>query len=242
MPPMTFVTWKWQSPDPRRQFLPEHVNVLYAMLARHYQGSFRLVCITNDPQGLSAPIEVFPLPDTKADHVMSPQATPNKYFPSCYRRLWLFSKEAQQLGKQICQLDIDVIILRDITAMLHSRQADFVGWSDPIFGWDKIAGGLWMLTTGSHPQVWEQFDPAVSPGVAYAAGYRGSDQGWLSYMLYPPKERWTKEDGVIKLGWLPKTQDAPSPDIRMVFTPGHQPPWSAAVQHRYPWIKAHWRL
>lgn len=240
---LTFVTYKWKGSDPARQFASEHVNVLYAMLARHYHAPFRLVCLTDDPSGLDGAIDAWPLPDTKADLLRAPRHGSNsKLFPACYRRLWLFSEEARALGARICLLDIDVIILSDITALLQRKTADFVAWADTKSSWNKIAGGLWLLTTGSHTDVWTEFCPETSPALAQHAGYRGSDQAWLSYKLYPPQERFTAADGVLKIGWLAKGGRHPKAGTRMIFTTGVRPPWDRALQLGYPWVTQHWRL
>jgi nucleoside-diphosphate-sugar epimerase len=240
---LTFVTWKWKGTDPARHFASEHVNVLYAMLGRHYHASFRLICLTDDPSGLDTAIEAIPLPETKADSLPAPRQGQSKKFPACYRRLWLFSQEATALGRRICQVDIDVLILEDITAMLQRKTADFVGWVDQkSFAWNKIAGGLWLLTPGKYPEVWEDFNPDFSPTMAHNAGFHGSDQAWLSYKLYPPEQSLTQKDGVMKLGWLVKGGHHPPAGVKMVFTSGVKPPWDHALQLGYPWIKSHWKL
>jgi len=239
--PVTFVTWKWRGNDPRRQFLSEHVNVLAAMLARHYQAPHTLTCITDDVAGLDGAIDAVALPETKGDWLGAPRLGNGKLFPACYRRLWLFSDEACALGARLVLLDIDVIILEDITALIQEKTADFVGWSTGEFGWSKIAGGFWALTAGSHPEVWDEFDPYTSPGLAAAAGHNGSDQAWLSYKLYPPQQAWTARDGVVKLNWLQKSGRRPPSGTKMVFTIGTQPPWSPALQIGHRWISEYWR-
>ena len=148
----------------------------------------------------------------------------------------MFSDEARMVGDRICNIDLDVILLEDITALLTTKTAPFVGWSDERFAWNKIAGGIWLLTTGAHPEVWERFDPATSPQMTWTQGHRGSDQAWLSHMLYPPLQRFTSQDGVWKLRWLP-TGQAPGPDVRLVFTTGVTPPWSPQTQREHPWIR-----
>jgi hypothetical protein len=134
-----------------------------------------------------------------------------------------------------------MIILEDITTLLDSKTADFVGWTGKD-GLSKIAGGIWLLTTGTHSEAWDRFDPTTSPARAYAAGHRGSDQAWLSYCLYPPQECWTKRDGVYKLGWLSHGGRCPSPEVKIVFMNGLRPPWDASVQLGHTWFKDHWHL
>lgn len=143
-----------------------------------------------------------------------------------------------QLGEWIVQLDIDCIITRSIDPLLRF-DANFTGWADPKFGWNKIAGGIWMLRTGTLPAVWEQFDAEKSPQEAKAAGFKGSDQAWLSYQLHPAPSYWTKADGLYKINWMPYGRL--SPRARIVFTAGNKPPWSAYCQVRWPWVIDHWR-
>ena len=239
---LTFVTWKWHGTDPHRAFLSTHVNVLRSMLARHYHAPHRLVCITDDPVGLHPTIAVLPMPQTKADGLTSPHTTLSKAFPACYRRLWLFSDEAAALlPGRICLLDIDVVIMDDFTDLIQRKTANFVGWCDTVFGWAKIAGGFWLHTTGTRPDVWEDFDAERSPALVYAAGMRGSDQAWLSYKLWPCTETISAKDGILKIGWLKKSGHQPPPGTKMVFTTGVAPPWSPAVQRGQAWIRQHWK-
>ena len=51
----------------------------------------------------------------------------------------MFSDEARELGTRICNMDLDVVVLQDMTAMLTSKTASFVGWSEERFAWNKIA-------------------------------------------------------------------------------------------------------
>ena len=118
------------------------------------------------------------------DQLTSPQGV---RFPSCYARLWNFSREAAGiLGERIFQVDIDVVITADLAPLIDRFQTfDFVGWSDKRFQKNKIAGGAYLLRTGSLPHVWEEFDPIASPAAALAAGHLGSDQAWMSYKISP---------------------------------------------------------
>jgi hypothetical protein len=242
----------------RAVFHAEHVNVWAAMLRRHYPDPCRFICITDDPAGLAPDIEPVPLPVTGFEHLRNPaeqmtrrlpewrQSGPRRprvgrVFPACYRRLWNFSRAARAvLGERIFALDIDLLAVADLRPLV-ARTADFVGWSDPRFGWRKCAGGAYLLTTGTHPEVHETFDPATSPEATAAAGYGGSDQGWMSACLYPPAESFGVPDGVVKLNWLrPQKQLQVGP--RLIFTNGERPPWHPATRATYPWIGEHWRL
>jgi hypothetical protein len=259
---ITFVTWKWRGPDPRRAFTSHHVNVLRAMIARHYTEPHRLVCFTDEPKGLHPDIDAQPLPDTQLEHLLVPERAgklarayrkapaqlrrhaprgPVRLFPSCYRRLWLFSAGAALVGERLFLLDIDCVITGDLAPLMR-HDADFVGWSDPRFGWNKIAGGAWLLRAGSRTDVWTEFDAARSPALCKSLGLQGSDQAWLSHKLFPPAAAWTQKDGVHKVNWLRKYVDKPPAGTRLVFTNGTSPPWAPATRQRYPWIAQHWHV
>lgn len=232
---IAFVCWKWEVPGRARVFEAAHVNVLRAMVARHYPEPHRFICITDDGAGLDPRIEVVPCP-VHFDGLGNPNGA---RFPSCYRRLWVFSREARQvLGPRIFCLDIDCVVLRELAPLVACPE-NFVGWCDPLFGWNKIAGGVYVLRTGTMPHVWEDFDPERSPALAYAHGNGGSDQGWMSYVMFPPPGRFPAGD-LMKINWTPEHRTKPPP-ARIVFTSGLNPPWSADVQRRYPWVKDHWR-
>lgn len=237
---VSFVCWKWT--DPRcvgtpRQFKSHHVNVLSRAIKRHYPRPHRFICITNEPEGLLKDVEHMPMPETGFEHLKNPsEQHSQKPFPSCYRRLWNFSEEAKILGERIFALDIDVIIKGDLRSLVD-RTASFVGWSDKKFGWQKVAGGAYLLKTGTHTDVWTDFDPNSSPGIARAAGCGGSDQAWMSYKLWPPEDSWSMADGLFKLKWLNGVVPA---EAKMIFTSGDKPPWDRTVQRKHPWIQEYW--
>lgn len=234
---ISFVTWKWQTADIKRVFSSDHVNVLYAMVARHYPRPFRFICITDDAEGLDGRIETLLMP-VRFDDIISPQGA---RFPNCYCRLWAFSREATILGERILSLDIDCVVLNDLRPLVD-RDEDFVGWCDAEqFNQGKIAGGIYLLKTGSMPHIWEDFYPESSPQEAFGRGNQGSDQGWMSYKMYPPAGKWNGGDGLIKINWTPAGASK-APKARIVFTNGVKPPWSKELQAVYPWVKDTWRL
>ena len=241
---ISFVTWKWQTPG-NRAFSSAHVNVLYAMVARHYPAPFRFICITDDPAGLDERIEWISMP-VRFDSLISPQGA---RFPNCYCRLWVFSREAAVLGERILCLDIDCVILDDLRPLVD-RDEDFVGWcDDPHFADGKIAGGIYLLKTGSMPHIWEDFDPKTSPMEAFGRGNQGSDQGWMSYKLYPllrqssgQAGKYTIGDGIVKINWTPIGAPSPPKGARLVLANGLKPPWNADIQRLHPWVKEYWRI
>lgn len=199
------------------------------MVVRHYPAPHRFLCVTNDPAGIDPDIEIIPDRADFAD-LKSPHGGNN---PACYRRLRLFHPDAAAtFGERIVSLDLDTVIVGDLRP-LWDRPEPFVGWTDPLYP-QQLCGSMLLLTAGAKRMVWNLFDPATSPAQAAHAGYRGSDQAWISYCL-PRDARWTAADGVLswrKLnGWLPE-------GARIVFFHGARKPWDAGMPE---WVRENWR-
>lgn len=250
LPELSVVAWKWKPalPSGPRYFGSSHVNVLRAMVERHLPIPHRFICVTDDTDGLDSRIEALPLPPQRFDEIAAqPERSyirrrgqrwgSTKYFPSCYRRLWMFSEEAKSLGERILALDVDVIVTGSLLPVID-RPESFVGWCDESNAAPRVAGGVFLLTTGAHTDVWTDFDPSRSPELAREAGYKGSDQAWMSLKLKDIGGRWGRSNGLTKLTWL---KHEPDESTRLVFTAGHSPPWDRSVQKRWPWVSKHWK-
>lgn len=237
MTPLTFASWRWQPPKGYRStFAPDTVYALQAMIARHYHQPFRFVCITDRPEELPG-IETIRLWED-CSRLQSPIG---HSYPSCYRRLKLFAPDAgETFGERVVSIDLDTVIVNDITP-LFDRPEDFVIWGESDFRSQRYCGSLWMLRTGSRPRVWTEFDEQTSPRQAWVHGHRGSDQGWLSYML-PNEATWGKKDGVYSYRKdIAKRGDQLPKDARIVCWHGKIDPWSSHGQ-RIPWVRQHYPL
>lgn len=227
--------FKWKP-----KFDARAVNVLRRMVARNLQLPHRFSCITDDATGIDPEVRVIPLWQTYGD-IPSPFGRDK---PSCYRRLKIFSAEARELiGERIVNFDLDVVITGDLTP-LFDRPDDFVIWGGQSiqpklkvpFCWYN--GSLMMIRAGTRLQVWEQFDPKVSPLQAHRSNQRGSDQGWISYCLGKGESIWTDRDGVYSYRnhVQPACGRLPS-GARVVVFHGKHNPWDAEVQRTSPWVK-----
>lgn len=240
---ISIVCWLWNDDWPsantnfkKRQFLPEHVNVLYSMFERKMSTPFRLVCIADESQGLSSKVEFLktPRPARRLSSLKSPEG---ERFPSCYRRLWAFSEEAKVLGDRCLFTDIDVVILND-PAPLFDNNHDFVGWR-PFRDWGqklRFGGGTYLLKTGSRTAVWNNFIGDDSIKAARMAGYRGSDQAWMSYCLAEREVCWEQRAGIYSVRDLKFEKIDPSQAIMIHFN-GHVKPWETDFQ----WAKDNWK-
>jgi len=81
------------------------VNRLYAMVKRNLSLEHRFVCLTDDQTGLSADIEVLPIPEVYVppDKDVSP-----------WRKLALFAPTIGELQGKTLYLDLDVVIMDNI--------------------------------------------------------------------------------------------------------------------------------
>jgi hypothetical protein len=193
--------------------------------------------VTDEPDGIEC--ETMPLPES-ALFTKDIQTPEGGRFPSSYRRLWCFSEEAQAIGDRIMMLDIDAMIIGDLRPLMEV-DADFVGWR-PNKSWgkqDRVAGGTWLLRTGSHKAIWDDFrsDPHGEIAKAKRDGWRGSDQAYLSYRLKGcalwPQDAgiYGKQDGVDR--WR-----TPKKNARIVHFNGNQKPW----QNTMPWVKSYYGI
>jgi len=239
---ISVVTFKWKPRSSYRStFGPEHVNTMRQMVARHYKDSHQFICVTDDPSGIEDGIRIIPLWNDHSD-------IPNPSFrggPSCYRRLKVFSREiGSVLGERFVCIDLDMLITGDLRPLLN-RTEDFIAWKNPDARW-PYNGSLFMLTAGARPDVWESFDPATSPAKSHKADCKGSDQGWISYVLGKGEATWSKEDGVWSyqdeiLGRKRMTMTEPlPPGARVVSFHGNIDPWDKEAMFT-PWIRANYR-
>lgn len=232
----SIVCWLWQDSQ-HRVFLPEHVNVLHSMLTRHMSIPFRLICVTDyGHEDFIPEVELLYTPeDAKAlSRLRSPEGD---RFPSCYRRLWAFSKDATILGERCLFTDIDIVVMKDL-APLFKHTSDFVGWR-PYRDWGnrtRFGGGTYLLTPGTRTHVWENFKGADSIGLARGAGFRGSDQAWLSYCLASVEPYFPMDAGVYSVRDLKHRNIAPR-DALLVHFNGNAKPW----QSEHQWVKENWK-
>lgn len=236
---MTFVAWYWKSTqgEARYNFDAEAVNRLFAMVDRHYPRPHRKVVVTNWLAGIDRSIEVVPDREDFA-HIPNPNGAHN---PSCYRRLRAFAPDAgETFGERLISMDLDLVITGDLRPLVD-RPEDFVIWGQSDFPRRQFYNGsFWLLKTGSRPQVWTEFSPRLSPLRQRRAGVKGSDQGWLSYVLGPHEARYGEQDGLYsyRVHIRPRGNVLPA-NARVVAFHGRENPWTYGVRD-LPWIQEHY--
>jgi hypothetical protein len=191
---ITFVTFKWRQPGYPTLYEAAHVNGWYRAMRHYYRGPARFVVVTDDAADIDRGVECVPL---WRDHATLGNPHGSE-FPSCYRRLRLFARDAAALvgAEQFVVCDLDVMPTQEITPLFERRE-DFVIWRDPMAPRQPYNGGLWMLRAGARPQVWERFEGQASINAARAAGRVGSDQAWIAHALGASEAVWTRDAGVL---------------------------------------------
>jgi hypothetical protein len=233
---LAVVCYQWNNGF--REYLPRHVDVLANMVKRNLPIPHRFVCIT-DESGFGPLVETFTLP-AEAREAATLKSPEGDRFPSSFRRLWTFSEAARAIADRILLLDIDCIVVRDLRPLL-AIDADFVGW-EPNSAWGRqgrLGGGTWLLKTGTRTDVWTDFGPRGAVE-ARAAGFRGSDQAWLSYKLAGRVPVWPKDAGIFQAQDLKMSSYRRMPaGARIVHFNGDSKPWMLASRIR--WIRDAWQ-
>jgi hypothetical protein len=206
------------------------------MVRRNYPHPIRVICVTDNTEGIDGSIETMPLWNDFAD-VPNPHGVTN---PSCYRRLKVFAPEAREwFGDRFVCLDLDTVIVGDLTP-LWERTEDFVIWGEtnPRSFYN---GSMFMMTAGARRQVLDTFNPKVSPHQARSAGKFGSDQGWISYCLGHGEATWTTADGVYSYNLHLRHNGRKLPEnARITMWHGALDPWQPGAQ-AVPWVREHYR-
>lgn len=240
--PLIVCTFKWRKNNYRSKFEATHVATLRSMVARHYPSPHRFVLFTDEPEADAAKlehlgVEVFEL---WTDHarVENPSGSRN---PSCYRRLRMFARDVGEwLGQRIVMLDLDTVVTGDLRP-LWDRPEDFIIWGDTNRA-NPYNGSMVLFTAGARPQLWESFDPVISPQQSRGRGFFGSDQAWIAVCLGPNECKWTRVDGVYSFrNEILHNRRGLPPSARIVFFHGRYDPWDAETLRLAPWVREHYR-
>jgi len=232
---IVIVTWLWRSQRCRTRYTADHVNRWARMVSRHCTVPHRLMCLTDDPDGIE--IDTLPIPDDLADAAV-PNWRASRGYPQCFRRLALWRRDiADYLGSdRIVSMDLDVVIFDSLDPLLQ-RPEDVVLYRGTSNN-RPYNGSMLMLDAGARPHVFEDFTPERAAQASRR--FLGSDQAWLAHMLGWDEACWTPLEGARHLGpsitqKLRRRQ--PLPDMRVLFFTGSMKPWDCTG---HPTIAEHY--
>lgn len=239
---ISVVTFLWD--DGFRNYLPEHVNKLAAMVHKHLDRPHRFICVTDEVEGFNDDVELFKLPKSArwSLDLYNPTSSKKGKLPSSYRRLWLFSKEAKILGDRILMIDVDCLIVNALDPVFDFEE-DFVGWRPMSeettkvkakVPYKRIGGGTWLLRTGTNTHIWEKLS---TRGIQKAKrqGWKGSDQAWLSYNLARDCAVFPNSIGIYHTQDGARHWEEIPEDARIIHFNGKINPWDEEAQSR-PWV------
>jgi hypothetical protein len=241
----TIVCMKWGTRYPA-----EYTNRLWSMIKRNTTRPTRLVCFTDDGNGISEDVIVQPLPSINL---------PERVMWLPWRKLSMWQAPLADLSGDVLYLDLDVVITGSLDPFFDYKPGSFCvaeNWTQPGSGIGNTSIYRWHV--GQHTNIFEQFnaDPET-----VLRNYR-IEQQYIS-ALVDEMQFWPSEWCVsFKHTLMPKWpmnffKSVPLPEGTKVvaFTGKPDPdeaeigkwpvssPWKRLYKHvkPTPWITEHWR-
>lgn len=222
------------------KYSADYVNKLYNMVQRHLTVDHEFVCFTEDSSGINSDVRIEPL--SLLQGVKGWWHKPMFFDPNF------------PLKGTILFLDLDVIIFRNINNLFSYEPNKFVIIRDfnrkTVKGYKKFNSSVFRLTTGQHPQVYENF---VKDPKNICRRFLG-DQEWIYANVTENFSYWPTE-WIQSYKWemrnrapLDRTQPKGQRDFSEQGDPIVLEDTSIAVFHgdpnphicKDPWVKAHW--
>lgn len=127
---------------------PEYVNRLYAMVRRHLCGDFRMVCLTDNADGIRTEVECYPIP---------PLDLPSGIPERGWTKLATFAADLHGIQGTALFLDVDVVIVGSLDPFFE-EPGDFLIIHDYKRPW-RITGNssVYRFELGAHPDVLAYF-------------------------------------------------------------------------------------
>ena len=229
----TIVCWKWNPvkgvPNTKKKALytSVHVNALFQMLQKNITLPFRLICITDDSDGLQKGIEAVPLWDDF------------RHLGACFTRLVCFKKGFDLFGPRFMSIDLDCVITGNIDHLLKMKE-DFLIWAPDENDLSRrsvdYCGSLFIMDSGERSRVYDEFNPDLCRVNRHGRYSGGSDQKQISKFIQDVTILGQK-DGIYNFlpdvgplnGTLP-------PDCRIVFFNGLYMPDDPEIKSSFPWV------
>lgn len=158
------------------KFGPEYVNRLASMVRRHISRPYRMICFTENPNGIDSSVEIQPLPPMDLDPSLPERG---------WRKLTVFQKNLAGLEGPTLFLDLDIVILGPLDDFF-----DVPGKFRIINDWNlnNFIGNssVFRFEAGQTPEVLQYYLEHTAE--IYAA--HRNEQAYLSW--------WMKEHGLLE--------------------------------------------
>ena len=240
----TIVCMKWGTRYPAA-----FVNRLWSAIKRNTSSPTRLVCYTDDPNGIDKGVESLPIP---------PLVLPERIANLPWRKMVLWAEELPGLSGDVLFLDLDIVITGSLDDFFtYAPKSSFC----VIENWTQMGSGIgntscFRFRVGAHPYLYVRMrDDAAGVFAAFRI-----EQQFISAVI-TEKTFWPAPWCVsFKHSLLPKwplnfVRTAPlPPDAKVVCFPGKPDPdeardgvWPAPWYKKIykhvrptPWIAEHW--
>jgi hypothetical protein len=234
---LSVVTYLWEPDDDSKfcRYSPDDARLLQRQVARHLPLEHEFVVVTDHPEAFADDTAIRAVPIDRTTHVPG----------TCYVRLFTFAPKAREvLGERVFQLDLDTVIVGDLTPIV-TRGEDLVLWRNPRkwgltypeVGYGKklawFNGSIMLHSPGSWGVIWRNFDPK-EPGAR--------DDQWL-ISDYAGKDHafWDESDGIYRTArkgkpWVGVWNALPQ-NSRVINFVGSCKPWMPEVAAENPWIE-----
>ena len=227
--------WRDDARQRSYTFDERHVITLRNMVARHLKLPHEFVCVT-DREFIADGIRCVPLDDRS--HVPG----------TCGRKLTVWAPDAAtRIGKRILALDLDMVIVDDITPLIDRPEPNVMFRNPNYTDGGRRAfyqGSIQLLNAGSQPHVWERFFGRDATAVINQR-FGGFEQAWLSEMLPWDLPFWSNQDGIYGAGrigdWSTTNVVDELPEgARIVVFPGNREPSQEHVREKFAWVEEHY--
>lgn len=123
---------------------PQYVNKLYGMVKKNLPGDFRLVCLTDRPEGIRQEVECYPCPNV---------AIPEPYCNLGWRKVSLWAETLDHMEGTWLYLDLDVVVTGSLDDFFsYNPDLSFIvmhNWTQPHSGIGNTS--VYRFKIGSHP-------------------------------------------------------------------------------------------
>lgn len=228
---LSIVTWLWRKQNKKTQkFNEQNVDELYFNFKNNYDYDFNFFCITDKKYKLNENIVQESFPEIFCDT--------NIYNKGCYKRIALFdSKYGLKFGERILQLDLDIVIVNNITSFL-SIEDPLKIWQAPSIGPVKLVKNpTVMLFNVSHMQWFynrfiNEYDEMIKKA---KEKYAGTDQALFSEFFNCPV--WTHEDGIYSFRDYNEINNDKLPENAKIISFNSAKSWAEKDKLKLKWLK-----